>query len=230
MRRLFRILFAIAAAVLAVAVLYFAAAFALSSVVRQAIQPAPAHSAEAVEIYLISNGVHTDIAMPLRHPLWDWTVWTPPQHTRQQADYRYVAVGWGDRGFFLDTPTWADLTPATAAKALSGRAPSAMHATFYPQLQNGPNSIRIRISPQSYRRLAANISRSFDTAGGGTRRIGQAAYGGNDAFYEAHGHYSAFATCNTWTNRQLRDAGLKSVLWTPFQGALMEAYREEAAQ
>ena len=31
---------------------------------------------------------------------------------------RYVAIGWGDRGFYVDTPTWADLKLSTLCNAL----------------------------------------------------------------------------------------------------------------
>ena len=40
-------------------------------------------------------------------------------------------------------------------------------------------------------------------------------------FYEAVGPYSAFYTCNSWTGRALREAGVKTGLWTPLSQSIM---------
>ena len=44
----------------------------------------------------------------------------------------------------------------------------------------------------------------------------KAVYGDNDAFYKANGRYNLFFTCNSWTNKKLKDSNLKSCIWTPF--------------
>jgi uncharacterized protein (TIGR02117 family) len=45
--------------------------------------------------------------------------------------------------------------------------------------------------------------------------IDGAAYGSNDAFYEAHGAYHAFNTCNCWVGRGLKAAGVRTGWFTP---------------
>ena len=46
-------------------------------------------------------------------------------------------------------------------------------------------------------------------------------YNSNDAFYEANGGYSAIMTCNEWTGRALRAAGVRMGLWTPIEQSVM---------
>src|SRR3546814_7837720 len=46
-------------------------------------------------------------------------------------------------------------------------------------------------------------------------------YGASDVFYEAHGYYSLFRTCNEWTGRQLRSIGIRIGRWTPFSASVM---------
>jgi hypothetical protein len=40
-------------------------------------------------------------------------------------------------------------------------------------------------------------------------------------FYEAVGPYNAFMTCNEWTGRALRHAGVRTGLWTPLSQSIM---------
>ena len=48
----------------------------------------------------------------------------------KDSTLRYIAIGWGDKGFYLDTPTWADLKFSTAFKAAFWLGNSAIHTTF----------------------------------------------------------------------------------------------------
>lgn len=48
-----------------------------------------------------------------------------------RSDYVYLSVGWGDKGFYLDTPTWAEPETFTAFKAVFLVSESAMHCTYY---------------------------------------------------------------------------------------------------
>jgi hypothetical protein len=46
-------------------------------------------------------------------------------------------------------------------------------------------------------------------------------YGPDDIFYEANGGYSFILTCNEWTGRALRQAGVRTGLWTPLNQSIM---------
>ncbi len=83
-----------------------------------------AETPEGVPIYLRTNGVHAELILPTRAGNTDWSVEHPPAHMRSLSEpLEWVAFGWGDRGFFAHTPTWADLKPGTALMALSGFGP-----------------------------------------------------------------------------------------------------------
>ena len=165
--------------------------------------------------------------MPLSNAVFDWTTVIDPADARQlYFPLDYVAFGWGDRAFYLETPQWRDMKVATAFKAVAGLGDTVIHATFLPQPRATPNSVAIDVSADEYRALAASIVASLQTDSTGRAQVivGRA-YGDNDAFYAAHGSYSLFNTCNSWTNHRLKAAGLKHVFWTPFAHTLVAAYR-----
>lgn len=212
------------AALLVLPLLYLLAALMLGSVVRE---PPRAAAARDITVFLLDNGVHTDLALPLSNAVFDWTTVIDPADARQlYFPLDYVAFGWGDRAFYLETPQWRDMKVATAFKAVAGLGDTVIHVTFLPPLQATPNSVAIDVSADEYRALAASIVASLQTDSTGRAQVivGRA-YGDNDAFYAAHGSYSLFNTCNSWTNHRLKAAGLKHVFWTPFAHTLVAAYR-----
>ena len=210
------------AALLVLPLAYLLAACVLGNIVREPQR----HGAHAITIYLLDNGVHTDLALPLANDTFDWTGVINPNDARDLRFFpTYVAFGWGDRAFYLETPQWRDLKLTTAWNAISGQGATVIHATYLPPLRASANSIAITVSREEYQALAASIRASFQQDDDGRARTIGRAYGDNDAFYAARGSYSLFATCNSWTNRQLKAAGLKHVLWTPFAHHLMQAYR-----
>jgi uncharacterized protein (TIGR02117 family) len=141
--------------------------------------------------------------------------------SRLVAPARWIAFGWGDRGFMLTTPTWADLRPGTAITALSGLGRGAMHVE-YVDSPGAYDARRVRLSAEQYRRLAAFIRDSFvRDAGGAVRRIDAPGYFGTDAFYEAQPTYTFWYTCNEWTRRALAAAGVTTAWWAPFDIAVM---------
>lgn len=212
------------AALLVLPLLYLLAALMLGSVVRE---PPRAAAARDITVYLLDNGVHTDLALPLSNAVFDWTTVIDPADARQlYFPLDYVAFGWGDRAFYLETPQWRDMKVATAFKAVAGLGDTVIHVTFLPQPRATPNSVAIDVSADEYRALAASIVASLQTDSTGRAQvIAGRAYGDNDAFYAAHGSYSLFNTCNSWTNHRLKAAGLKHVFWTPFAHTLVAAYR-----
>src|SRR5438552_1587038 len=95
--------------------LYLAAALFLSafSVNRSFRQPE-----NGIDIYVKSNGVHTDILAPVSTPEIDWkTKVNTGDFKPSMKEFQYVSFGWGDKGFYLYTPTWDDLKYSTAFKA-----------------------------------------------------------------------------------------------------------------
>lgn len=129
-------------------------------------------------------------------------------------DAEFIAIGWGDREFYLNTPTWADLTASRAAGALLGGKRALIHVSYLQrgQLQNG--AYKLPLSQTQYAQLVDYVRAALPS--GQAIPIAGAHYGDNDAFYEAEGGYNLFETCNTLTGRGLRQAGVTVSRWTPF--------------
>jgi hypothetical protein len=109
--------------------LYYGVAQVLS---RIPVAAEPTTEAATVPFFIRSNGVHTDLVMPVKSSFIDWSHQLPYSNTQaHDATYEYVGVGWGDKGFYLDTPTWAELKPSTAVRAGFWLSSTLMHATFY---------------------------------------------------------------------------------------------------
>lgn len=71
-----------------------------------------------IAIYILTNGVHTDLVVPVRTEQIDWSARIPFSNTTgKDTTAQWLAFGWGDKGFYLETPTWADLKASTAFKA-----------------------------------------------------------------------------------------------------------------
>lgn len=185
-------------------------------------------SEKQVRIFILTNGVHTDLVMPLRSELMDWSKEFKFENTiLKDTSSKFLALGWGDKGFYLETPTWGDLTFKTAFKATFWLGKSAIHSTFYKEMKEGKNCKRIDISMKQYSLLISYIKRSLTYNSSGELQIikTKTVYGLNDAFYEANGKYSLFNTCNTWANNGLKSCGQKASLWTPFDTGIFYQYQ-----
>ncbi|WP_035567634.1 TIGR02117 family protein [Hymenobacter sp. IS2118] len=212
-----------AGTLLGVAGLYVGTAFVLSRITVPKTQP---QASQDVLVYLHSNGVHTDIVLPVKSPQMDWSQLLPYSDIPSgDTSLSYLAFGWGDKGFYLDTPTWAELKFSTAFVAAFWLGSSAMHTTYMPKLESGPDTVPLYLSKDEYARLIAYIQKSFRyDAAGRPQHIEGHSYGQNDAFYEAHGVYSFLYTCNTWTNNALKASGQKACLWTPAEYGILYQY------
>jgi uncharacterized protein (TIGR02117 family) len=210
-------------ALVGVAGLYVGTAFVLS---RIPVAKAHPDAAPDVTVYLHTNGVHTDIVLPIKTAQLDWSRQLPFANIpSQDTTMRYIAFGWGDKGFYLDTPTWAELKFSTAFVAAFWLGSSAMHTTYFHSMVPGPDTVPLHLSHAEYADLIAYIKRSFRLdAGGRAQHIKGHSYGPDDAFYEANRVYSFLYTCNTWTNNALKASGQKACLWTPADSGIFYQY------
>lgn len=172
---------------------------------------------DGITVYVATNGVHTGLILPTRSAGIDWSPVIRPQDI---ADPRYAGrwlwFGWGERNFYLKTPTWRDLTFGTAVHAAVGSNRTLMHVDHL--LEPWPDARPIRVTPDQYRRLVAAIDASFDRAD----RRPIPGYDVADVFYPARGTYDAVRTCNWWTGRMLAAAGVRIGAWTPFSATVMQ--------
>ena len=174
---------------------------------------------DGIEIMVETNGVHTALVLPLVTPQKDWRRDFPASDlAAPHPPYTHVSISWGQREVFLDTPTWADLKPATVWYAATG-SDALLHVAHYvrPAAANDIRSLRLR--REEYARLVAAIETQVEPAE--TRRT-YPGYFAQDIFYETSGSYHLGSTCNQWTGDMLAEAGVKTGLWTPFSGGVMK--------
>ncbi len=194
--------------------LYFAAAGALSHLPVNAKWREPA---DGVTIYLASNGVHTGIVVPAVAVGIDWRGRVRPSDLPDPASAgQWLLFGWGDRDFYRNTPTWADVRPGTALSALIGSGRTLVHVAHFDDFYADADMRPLRLTFDEYARLARYIEGSFAEAA-------EAApgYGARDVFYTGRGQYSALRTCNVWTGDALKAAGVRTALWSPFSDGIM---------
>lgn len=169
------------------------------------------------QIFLSTNGVHLDIILP-QHL-------ASPQllHGLNATSAKYLAFGWGDEDFYLNTPEWSDLTLATALKALFLESPTLIHLTRYNN--SGSNWVVVEVNQKQLTKLNAYLLKSFFLDNNCNKiPISAKGYAQNDDFYRANENYNCFKTCNTWVNNAFKESELKACLWTPFDFGLLWKY------
>jgi uncharacterized protein (TIGR02117 family) len=181
-----------------------------------------------VAIFIETNGDHTDVVLPIVNPIKDWRSEIKYQNTvSRDSSKKYVAIGWGDKEFYLNTPTWSQLKFTIAFKAVFALGTAAVHATFCDSPQENKDCKKIMLSDDQYKKLVAYIDNTFkkDRAGQVINVKTKSRYNDEDAFYEAKGRFSLFYTCNTWANNVLKACGQKACLWTALDIGIFYHYR-----
>lgn len=169
----------------------------------------------SIEIFVQTNGLHADLVLPSKNDKHDWEALLPLKR-ETLGKFNYLAIGWGEKNFYLQTPTMSDLTFPTFVKALFIPSEAAMHVEYRrhsPPLSEDVSSIMI--SEEMYQELVAYILEHFVIENGEPKIFFDRGYHEYDDFYAAYGKYHMLWTCNNWTNTGLKKIGVKNSLWTP---------------
>lgn len=201
-------------------VAYCLAAWIGSSIPRNADWHEPAaNDPDAVPIMVETNGVHTALVLPLVTPERDWRPIFPDSDVAAPGPgYTHVAISWGEKQVFLDTPTWWDLRPWTVLRIVGIGGDGVLHVAHYIRPAPADDIRPLRVTHGEYARLVAAIDRSLPRS----PRVRYPGYGPQDVFYDAPGHYTVDNTCNQWTSNVLAAAGVKTGWWTPMAGGVMK--------
>ena len=181
--------------------------------------PGPAETVKP--IYVINHGWHTGIAVRRAHmPEGVW-----PEHG-EVADSEYLEFGWGAREFYMAS----EGTLGLALEAVLWPSPAVLHVVRFDgpvqQFFRQREIVEILVSDRGFQRLAAFIGDAYAKDGSGrTTVVGRGQYA-NSRFYAAREKYSLLKTCNTWTARALRSAGLPiTSLYAVSAGNVMDQTR-----
>jgi uncharacterized protein (TIGR02117 family) len=182
-----------------------------------------------IQIFVLDNGLHTNIAVPVKSEiiLWD-TFLLFSDFGGNEAEFSYLSFGWGDRDFYVNTPSWKELKLSIAFNALFKKTPAVMKVDGYRQIRESKHYLLIRISEEQHEILINFIVNSFQLDEGNKPVKVAQGYGQHDAFYEAHGKYHFFRTSNTWTADALKLLGLPAPRLTFTSGPIMRKLRNHA--
>ncbi|HEY7658409.1 MAG TPA: DUF2459 domain-containing protein [Burkholderiales bacterium] len=164
----------------------------------------PQDGGPRMAVYLVAHEKHSGIAVrraDLPAGLW------PERRDFPQADY--LEVGWGDRDYYYGrNQGFTDKLRAIFAP----NNPSVIHVVGVrgTLAQNFPASevIELKLSRDGFERLIRYIHDAYDRAGAPVATsLGPGLYG-DGRFYPGWETFNLLRTCNVWTARGLRTAGL----------------------
>ncbi len=157
----------------------------------------------AASVYVLSHGWHTGIAVRRADvPVGLW-----PEH-RDFEGSEFVEVGWGDRDFYQAPKA----TSGLALRAALWSRASVLHVVGFsrPVRPAFPESdvVEIRLSTRGLEQLALFIQDAYARDAAGRAIPLGSGHWPLSRFYLAREPYYLWRTCNTWTARALRAAGL----------------------
>ena len=175
------------------------------------------------QLFIVSNGIHTDIVLPAGDPEVGWPeFFRGTGFSSRIGEAYYISFGWGDKIFYLNTPEWKDLTLSIAMDALFFKPEPAMHVTLLSEIYMD-NLVRpVRVSESQFRSIEKYVHSSFRLdVSGHPIQVHSNGYSNNDLFFEAEGKFSVFNPCNAWTLNGLKHAGIRCPVWTPFDRPIL---------
>ena len=183
-------------------------------------RPAPSEDEPRKTIYLVSHGWHAGIVLP-RTDIPD-SIW---RVSMDFSDADYLEVGWGDSEYY-QTPEpdiglilKAALLPTDSVLHIVGF--SGAVPVYFPYSE----IIRIELPAAGFEHLVRTIAASFARdETGRVKSFGPGLYG-NSRFYLSGERYHLSNTCNVWTARALRSAGLAI---TPARAIRVESLMSQA--
>jgi uncharacterized protein (TIGR02117 family) len=170
-------------------------------------------------VFVCASAVHADLVVPIHDMATDWRS-IFPDVASNSAEGGYLAIGWGDLGFYHDTPTWSDVKLSTVLRALSGLGPTTLHVLATDQPGNHASCQSLYVDRPGREALDAFILASIARDGSGAAKLLDHPTNG-EAFYAAQGYYSPWRTCNAWVEQALAAAGLRHAAWAPFSFGVM---------
>ena len=184
----------------------------------------------ALTIYVGGNNFHTNLIIPVKTSEFDGINQLNLGRIGHQEsnDYHFLSFGWGDKVFYLNTPTIKDVRVLTALRALLLPTDTVVHVQGHstlPQTRAGYRIKSLRVSRQGYLNLREFLISSLARDSEGELILIQQSHRYSGSFYAAKGFYSVFQTCNDWTALGLRAADVNTPMWSGLAGAVFKHLR-----
>ncbi|WP_338762504.1 DUF2459 domain-containing protein [Bernardetia sp. ABR2-2B] len=194
---------------------------------------------EEIEIYITSNGFHSDIVIPIETETSFFKTLSKDSVLNSYLDkarpYKWLSVGWGDKGFYNESYDGGFPSVSTCLNAALLPSETLMHVDFYRNnLIENENCKKIKLKKEEYQNLLQHITSSFRTVREDSEsknqnesnqtkfiRLPQKGYSSSDYFFQAKGNYHLFYTCNGWTNEGLQKANQKTARFAPFAQTIL---------
>lgn len=179
-------------------------------------------AAEQEEIYIVSHGWHTGFIVPakrIQNQL--------PKLRNRFGDIPYIEFGWGDKDFYQAK----EITTGLTLNAILWPTESVIHAVAVPKkvdkyFVNSTVEI-LCLSGKEYSSLLRFISESFYKDEHGEILELKSGIYGNSQFYKGVGNFYFMNTCNNWTAKGLKSAGMDiSPTFKITAGSIMDYVKE----
>lgn len=155
------------------------------------------------EVFVVREGLHTGIVVPAG------TIQSRlPQLGSRFADSPFLEFGWGDKKYYEAEEVTSGLT----LRAVFLPTDSVMRVVAIPErpdIHFADMEMEVLcLDQQQYSLLIGFIEHSFYRDGEGNIVDSKDGFEGDSQFFRAEGTYFMFNTCNNWTAKGLRSAGL----------------------
>ncbi len=158
---------------------------------------------EAVRIYVIGHGWHTGLVIPMAG------VVVEQCPVLQIFDgWPFVEIGWGDEGFYRGGTS---ISLEVAWRAVATPTPTVLHTVGVgapvERFFSMSEIISVDLNSDQFADLCKFVGATFKLKDGTPIDLGEGIYG-HSRFFRAHGTYYFPNTCNVWTLKAVKAAGL----------------------
>lgn len=171
----------------------------------EVVEPRKVHgTARSSLVYVVSHGWHTGLIVPAAP-----VNGIAPELADRFGAVRYYEIGWGDKGFYQAQ----EITTGLSLQAMLWSVGTILHVVAVPEDPRrqfaGSEILQTCVSDAELASLRAFLASSFARDSRG--RVFERSKGiyGDSQFYDGEGRYHLLNTCNTWTAKALRSAGLE---------------------
>ena len=188
----------------AIIALFFAVAFSGCGTLPKAVtSTSTKESGPSIQVFAVSHGWHTGLIFKSK----DLNELMPTL-SKRFGYAKYYEIGWGDAGFYQASK----ITIKISVRAVFWPSKTVVHIVAFDeepsQYFSASELEDFRVSESDYFNLLSFIKSSLlQSDNEENTSLGRGIYG-NSEFFVGTGRYHLFNTCNKWTAKGLRSAGM----------------------